>query len=137
MRSARNRACYQPSYTYHTASHAHVGYVFVTLGTVCPVCTGGKHREDPPVTPNASLHGANNFAPTGGDGEEDEDGAEATVGSHEPVVMPPRAMQRGMSIGSFMWSWGMQRESPKSTPGNSLHGGNAFSGTGIESDGGK
>lgn len=78
----------------------------------------GKFRNSPVSTPGNSQHGGSNFAP-----EEEQ-----TVGSHggQLPYEIPKALTRGNSVGSFLWNWGWERSSPPRTPGNSSHGGNAF-----------
>ena len=75
-----------------------------------------KYRGTPPRTPNASLHGGSAFTPEG----------EPSKGNAVPTIEPPVAMRRNMSLGSFMWNWGVQRETPSTTPNSSLHGGDEW-----------
>jgi len=82
-----------------------------------------KYRTSPPSTPGNSLHGGNQFGPSP-PAEEDE--AEGEAGEDMPAVVPPKAMTRQLSIGSYMWNWGAQRTSPASSPGSSSHGGNMY-----------
>jgi len=87
----------------------------------------GLYRPSPPQTPGSSMHGGNVFNPAEaaaqeGEGEEEE-------GAKEPAIMPPKALTRGNSIGSFMWDWGAMRPSPTQSPGGSQHGGNVFAKT--------
>jgi len=73
----------------------------------------GRYRPaSQPVTPGSSLRAGTAFG--------------ATKGDTEPAVMPPKAMTKSLSIGSYMWHWGGQRVSPPSTPGTSQHGAKAF-----------
>jgi len=85
----------------------------------------GKYRSTPPGTPGNSAHGGNAFAPPA---DEDEAGQaeDEQRDPLEPAIQPPKSMMKSMSIGSFMWDWGMDRKSPPGTPGGSKHGGNAF-----------
>ena len=84
----------------------------------------GKYRTTPPSTPGNSLHAGSAFAGAFDKEEEGEEGEEAR--RMQPAIEPPRAMVKNHSIGSFMWNWGQSRVSPPSTPGNSLHRGNAW-----------
>lgn len=76
----------------------------------------GKFRKSPVSTPGNSLHGGSNFAPE----------KEPKEPHGELPYEIPKALTRNGSVGSFLWNWGWERASPPMTPGNSLHGGNAF-----------
>jgi len=85
----------------------------------------GKYRQSPPPTPGGSLHGGNQFV------------VEEEADPLKPAIMPPKAMTKQLSIGSFMWNWGQARASPPATPGASKHGGNAFAPEDAETKGGE
>ena len=82
-----------------------------------------KYRESPPSTPGNSLHGGNQFGPSP---PVEEDETEGEAGEDLPAIVPPKAMTRQLSIGSYMWNWGAQRASPMSSPEGSSHGGSMY-----------
>lgn len=93
-----------------------------------------QYRAPEDKTPSNSLHGGNHFSDIlqiddDGANKDKDKGEQEKEGEPEPAILPPKAMTKNLSMGSFMWSWGAQRTSPPSTPGNSQHGGSAYPST--------
>jgi len=80
-----------------------------------------KYRQSPASTPGNSLHGGNAFA-----APPKPDDATPPEPEESLPFKPPKAMQKELSIGSFLFDWGQSRVSPPGTPGASLHGGSNF-----------
>ena len=88
------------------------------LSRVCATLFSWKSKS-PPLSPGGSLHAQEQFKAAAPPASILGDAA-LKVAPAEVVVS---SMKRSLS---FLWDWSKYRGSPQSTPGNSLHGGNAF-----------